>query len=139
MLRICKLLACFAIGGVGFFAADAVASQFALSGVGKTAFSAIGAIPCLIALWFLDGNARERWRSLVRPVPRKVWVWRVAGSAISLFGIFLAIGNRSGQFSTFPFAGALVIFIGALVIAFKGIGLTESSTRPPLAARDDWR
>ena len=37
-----------------------------------------------------------------------------------LIGGFLILGNRIGFFPTFPFAGTLVMFLGAFILAVGG-------------------
>jgi len=126
LLNILKLTACFAVAGVGFFAASALSAQFSISGASKTALDVIGVLPGVILYALLDGSVRANVRSMIRPVPKVVWLWRIAALLIALFGVFLGIGNRSGSFPTFPYAGSLVIFVGAVIFGLKGVHPTDA-------------
>jgi len=137
ILRICKLLAFFAIGVVGFFVADAVAVRLALSGFAKAVFSASGLMPAAIVLWFFEGNPRGTIRYLRRPVPWIAWVGRIMGFAIVVSGLLLAVGNLSGQFTTFPYAGSLVIILGATLSALNEVLLANRTTPTNVAAQDE--
>jgi hypothetical protein len=44
----------------------------------------------------------------------------LVGLAVMGGGIFLWMGNRSGKFVTFPFAGQLVMIVGLMLFAFGG-------------------
>lgn len=48
------------------------------------------------------------------------WVVRGLGALIMVVGGFLILGNQTGVFPTFPFAGTLVLFIGAGIYASGG-------------------
>ncbi|MES2047351.1 MAG: hypothetical protein V4447_03040 [Pseudomonadota bacterium] len=122
ILRIFKLLLCFIIVIAGFIYADSYSSQHSVGATGKTLLLTIGALPGILAYCILNGNFRKQYASLLRPVPFSVWVWRFVGFAISSFGFFLFIGNRSGQFLSFPFAGTLVCVIGLVILAAKAKG-----------------
>lgn len=137
ILGICKLLAFFAIGMVCIFAADAFAARWALSGFAKTALAGMLLIPVVLAFSLFDGNARERIRYLLRPVPWIAWVGRIFGSAILVFGFLLALGNVSREFMTFPYAGWLVIFVGTAVLTLNELLLANQTTRSPVRSREE--
>jgi hypothetical protein len=75
-----------------------------------------------IALHFLlDGDWRKNLRALLRPVSKEIWVWRAVAVMMLCSGLFLALGNKSGRFPTFPFAGTLVCVVAAMIFTFKGL------------------
>jgi hypothetical protein len=47
--------------------------------------------------------------------PRRLW--RLLGAALAVAGVGLYIGNKTGAFPTFPYAGGMLMGIGALVSA----------------------
>jgi hypothetical protein len=42
-------------------------------------------------------------------------MFKAIGAIVTIFGIFLIIGNMTGFFPTFPFAGFIVTLIGGAI------------------------
>lgn len=122
LFRIGKLLACFAITAAGMLFAFSLEPESGWPGWEKTAYAAAGGIPGMIAFILLRGDTKANIKWLLRPVPWTTWLWRALGCAICLCGMFLGLGNISGRFPTFPYAGTLVMFAGAILVASKGDG-----------------
>lgn len=61
----------------------------------------------------LEERAREQKDREETPGP----ILRVFGAVLVVLGVGLLIGNRTGVFPTFPFAGAITMGIGALIFA----------------------
>lgn len=104
----------------GYIIASKYSPSIGLSGLSKTTFSFAGALPGIAMLFIFDGDYEKNLRWLTKPVAASVWGWRIIGAMIVVVGGGLVIGNRSGQYLTFPYAGSIVVIIGFLIIGFKG-------------------
>lgn len=60
---------------------------------------------------------------LSSPGSKIMIVQRLIGASIAAAGLFLLVGNRTGSFTTFPFAGTILLCIGLLIVV---IGLEEN-------------
>jgi len=120
ILNILKLLLGFCLALIGFFAANTYAARLGVTGPTKVLFLLLGLLPALVLLLLLNGSFRANAKSMLRPVSGKVWAWRGVGASVVLFGLFLLLGNRTGLFPSFPFAGTLVAVAGVLIVASKG-------------------
>jgi hypothetical protein len=58
---------------------------------------------------------RAREEAERREDPRRLW--RLLGAALLVAGVALYIGNKTGAFPTFPYAGGILMGVGALVSA----------------------
>lgn len=138
ILRIAKLLLVFIVLIAGWFYADQVSTNMSLTHTQRTVLLTVGAVPGLLLYALLNvRGSREMLKLLVGRAPASVWIWRLVGVAILFFGIFLVIGNRSGNFRSAPFAGSVVVVIGVIVLALKGAWRSEdhlgdSGSRPSL-------
>ena len=122
ILRIFKLLLAFIVGIAGMLFVETYSAQHSIVGTEKTVLICAALLPALLLYWLMSSDVRKTFVELRRPVPFTVWVWRVVGLALACFGFFLFIGNRSGQFLSFPFAGTIVCVVGMAIIAVKGKG-----------------
>lgn len=120
IINIIGLLFGLIVAVIGFFIADHYSPALGLSGLPKTIFMFMAGVPGIALLLIIDGGHKKNLHRLLTPVPASVWVWRIIGAIVAIVGGGLAIGNRSGQFLTFPYAGSIVLIIGALIIGFKG-------------------
>lgn len=102
----------------GFIVANRYASTLGLQGIQKMLFAAIAALPGIALVFIFDGDYQKNLQHLIKPVSKSTWIWRIVGIAISILGVALFIGNRTGEASTFPFAGTVVSIIG-IFVAFK--------------------
>jgi hypothetical protein len=57
----------------------------------------------------------KKWKSGIRGL-----ILRSTGWIVMLIGLFLWLGNRKGFFSTFPFAGTIVVLVGVLLLIMGG-------------------
>lgn len=120
IINILLLIFGLIIAVIGFFIADHYSPSLGLSGLPKTIFLFAGALPGIALLLIFDGGYQKNLHWLLKPVPASVWVWRVIGAIVAIAGGGLVIGNRTGQFLTFPYAGSIVMVIGVLIVSFKG-------------------
>jgi hypothetical protein len=60
-------------------------------------------------------TTRAREEAERREDPRRLW--RMLGAALVVAGVALYIGNRTGAFPTFPYAGGILMGFGSLVSA----------------------
>ena len=62
------------------------------------------------------GNKASRRAAARRKSTAVAWMAAAPGLGVSLLGIFLAVGNVSGKFVTFPYAGYLTMSLGAAIL-----------------------
>ena len=119
-----KMLLFLIVFCAGVLAADTVCVKFALHGIAKGVVIAIGTLPALCLYWVWHESSRRKtqavWHWLRRPVPLTTWIWRAVGLVIMVAGLVLGVGNITGQYVTFSYAGSMTFVIGWLLIYFLG-------------------
>jgi hypothetical protein len=118
LINIFGLVIGLIVACAGFIVANRYASTLGLLGIQKMLFAAIASLPGIALVFIFDGDYQKNLQQLIKPVSKSTWIWRIVGTAISILGAALFIGNRTGEASTFPFAGTIISIIGVF-IAFK--------------------
>ena len=119
IINILGLVIGLVVACTGFIVANRYASTLGLQGIQKMLFAAIASVPGIALVFIFDGDYQKNLQRLIKPVSKSTWIWRIVGTAVSIFGAALIIGNRTGEASTFPFAGTVISVIG-IFIALRG-------------------